>query len=54
MLANLLAGIVAWRIARKKHHEAPWVAGAIGLFVPLAGLWAAMQPPPEDAQGGQG
>jgi len=50
-MLNLLAGIVAWRIARKKHHEAPWVAGVMGLFVPLAGLWTAATPPRENREG---
>jgi len=41
----LLAGIGAWRIAKARGHKSPWAAGAIALFVPLAGLWAAAVPP---------
>ena len=51
MLANLLAGIVAWRIARKKHYEAPWVTGVLATLAPIAGLWVALVPPEDDHRG---
>jgi len=53
MLAYLLTGLAAWRIAKAQGHKSPWAVGAIALFVPLAGLWAAATPP-EDGQEGQG
>jgi len=51
MLAYLLTGLAAWRIAKARGHESPWAAGVLALFVPLAGLLAAATPPQEDQEG---